>query len=100
MKKHDTGFPYRHVAGYLLSLVMTLLALIVALKTDFSGSTKMYIAGTLAFFQAGLQLTMFMHVNEGAEGKINLINMAYSIFLAAVIVIGSIWVLTSGHAVG
>jgi cytochrome aa3-600 menaquinol oxidase subunit IV len=41
---------------------------------------------------------MFMHVTEGEDGKANIINMAYSAFMAIVIVVGSIWVLTSGHA--
>ncbi len=98
MKKHETGFPYRHVGGFLLSIIMTLGAVIVAFKTNLSFNMIMLIIGTLAFLQAGLQLTMFMHVNEGNSGKYNIINMAYSVFLAAVIVVGSIWVLTSGHA--
>ncbi|WP_078543764.1 cytochrome aa3 quinol oxidase subunit IV [Litchfieldia alkalitelluris] len=98
MKKHETGFPYRHVAGYLLSIIMTVLALIIAFKTDLSFNMIMLVIGALAILQAGLQLTMFMHVNEGESGTINVINMAYSIFLAVVIVAGTIWVLTSGHA--
>ncbi|MCL6617247.1 MAG: cytochrome C oxidase subunit IV family protein, partial [Anoxybacillus ayderensis] len=58
----------------------------------------MWIIGSLAVIQAGLQLFMFMHVTEGEDGKTNVINMAYAVFVAIVIVAGSIWVLTSGHA--
>jgi cytochrome aa3-600 menaquinol oxidase subunit 4 len=58
----------------------------------------MWIIGTLAVIQAGLQLFMFMHMTEGEDGKVNIINIAFMVFCAVVIVVGSIWVLTSGHA--
>ena len=76
---------------------MTLLAIIVAFRTNLSTGAIMTIIGTLALLQAGLQLTMFMHVTEGKDGRANVINMVYSFFLAVVIIGGSIWILTSGH---
>lgn len=97
-KKENHRFPLNHVLGFLLSISMTILAMIVAFKTDFSATVIMWFIGTLAFLQAGVQLFLFMHVTEGEEKVANLINIAYSAFLALVIVIGSIWVLTSGHA--
>jgi cytochrome aa3-600 menaquinol oxidase subunit IV len=90
-------FPGKEVFGYLLSIIMTLLTIIVAFRTNLSAGAIMAIVGALALFQAVLQLTMFMHVTEGKEGRANVINMVYSFFLAAVIIFGSIWILTSGH---
>ncbi len=90
-------FPKKEVFGFLASIIMTLLAIIVAFRTNLSGGAIMAIIGGLALLQAGLQLTMFMHVTEGKDGKSNVINMIYSAFLALVIVFGSIWILTSGH---
>ncbi|RXJ01779.1 cytochrome aa3 quinol oxidase subunit IV [Anaerobacillus alkaliphilus] len=90
-------FPKKEVFGFLSSIIMTLLAIIVAFRTNLSGGAIMAIIGGLALLQAGLQLTMFMHVTEGKDGKSNVINMVYSAFLALVIVFGSIWILTSGH---
>lgn len=77
---------------------MTVLAAIIALRTNLSGNVIMWIIGTLAIFQAGVQLFMFMHINEGKDGKTNYINIIYSVFMALIIVFGSIWVLTTGHA--
>ncbi|MGG3956506.1 cytochrome aa3 quinol oxidase subunit IV [Bhargavaea massiliensis] len=96
--EHKSKYPVSHVVGFLLSLVLTFVAVFVALKMNVSYTIVMWIIGSLAVIQAGLQLFMFMHVTEGEDGKTNVINMAYAVFVAIVIVAGSIWVLTSGHA--
>ncbi|KAB8138965.1 cytochrome aa3 quinol oxidase subunit IV [Gracilibacillus oryzae] len=95
---HSSRFPWNHLIGFILSIALTLLAVFVKFYTSFSDSIVVWIIGTLAIFQALIQLFMFMHVTEGKEGWINVVNMIYSVFLALVIVFGSIWVLTSGHA--
>lgn len=90
-------FPWSHLVGFVLSIVLTLLAVYFAFYTDFSSTVVMWVIGTMAIFQAAIQLFMFMHLTE-KEGMINTINIIYSVFLALVIVFGSIWVLTTGHA--
>ncbi|RCW69630.1 cytochrome aa3 quinol oxidase subunit IV [Saliterribacillus persicus] len=92
------GFPWNHLIGFVLSILLTLFAVFIAFETDFSKTVIMWVIGTLAIFQALIQLFMFMHITEGKEGMLNVINIIYSIFLALVIVFGSIWVLTSGHS--
>ncbi|MBM7569736.1 cytochrome aa3 quinol oxidase subunit IV [Aquibacillus albus] len=98
MEKSAKGFPTSHVIGFLFSLILTFVAAGVALKTSLSFTVIMWIIGSLAVIQAGLQLFMFMHMTEGEDGKTNIINIAYAVFVAVVIVLGTIWVLTSGHA--
>ncbi|WP_163537165.1 cytochrome aa3 quinol oxidase subunit IV [Gracilibacillus sp. YIM 98692] len=98
MSTKTNHFPWNHLIGFVLSIALTLLAVFVAFNTDFSKTVIVWVIGILAIFQALIQLFMFMHVTEGKEGMINVVNMVYSIFLALVIVFGSIWVLTSGHA--
>ncbi|MDQ1911462.1 cytochrome aa3 quinol oxidase subunit IV [Paenibacillus sp. GD4] len=97
MERKQTGkFPLGHVLGFLLSLLMTFLAAIVALKTNLSFQVIMWIIGTLAVVQAGLQLFMFMHVTEGEDKKSQVINIVYGVLMAVVIVLGSIWVMSFG----
>lgn len=100
MAQPKSNFPAKEVFGFLSSIVLTLLAIVVAFRTNLSGGAIMAIIGGLALLQAGLQLIMFMHVTEGKDGRANVINMLYSAFLALVIVFGSIWILTSGHMAG
>lgn len=99
MENHSSSnkFPVHHVIGFISSLALTFFAVWVALKTNLSFKMILFIIGGLALIQATLQLSMFMHLNEGKDGKVQTINIIYAIFTAVVIVAGSIWVLASGH---
>ncbi|MNW13206.1 Quinol oxidase subunit 4 [compost metagenome] len=57
----------------------------------------MWIIGSLAVLQAGLQLFMFMHVNEGDDRRMQLLNIAYMVFLVVVIVVGTVWIMSGLH---
>ncbi|MEY9215972.1 cytochrome aa3 quinol oxidase subunit IV [Bacillus subtilis] len=61
-------FPWKHIVGFILSIVLTLLALWVAVYTDLSSSAKLWIIFGFAFIQAALQLLMFMHMTESENG--------------------------------
>ncbi|NKE04208.1 MULTISPECIES: cytochrome aa3 quinol oxidase subunit IV [Mesobacillus] len=98
MDNHSKGFPISHVIGFFMSLILTFGAAWIALQSSLSMKAVMWIIGTLAVFQAGIQLYMFMHINEGDDKITNNINILYSAFIAVVIVAGSIWVMTSGHS--
>ncbi|UII56442.1 cytochrome aa3 quinol oxidase subunit IV [Cytobacillus spongiae] len=92
------SFPLSHVIGFFMSLVLTFGAAWVALQTSLSAKAIMWIIGSLAILQAGIQIFMFMHLREGEDKITNTVNILYSAFLAIVIVAGSIWVMTSGHS--
>jgi cytochrome aa3-600 menaquinol oxidase subunit IV len=98
MDNHSKGFPISHVVGFFMSLVLTFGAAWIAIQSSLSMKAVMWIIGTLAIAQAGIQLYMFMHMNEGDDKVTNNINILYSAFIAVVIVAGSIWVMTSGHS--
>ncbi|MDQ0199662.1 cytochrome aa3 quinol oxidase subunit IV [Neobacillus ginsengisoli] len=93
MDKHSHGTPMTQVFGFVLSLVLTFAALFVALKTSMSFNVIMWIIGILAVVQAALQLFMFMHLRDGEDSKAQTINVVYGVFIAAVTVFGSIWVM-------
>lgn len=91
---HTKASPAIQIYGFIASLVLTFAALFVALKTSLSVTTIMYIIGTMAFIQAGMQLFMFMHLKDGEEDGAKAVNMYYAIFIALVIVFGSMWVMS------
>ncbi len=97
MEHTKKSFPLSHIIGFIFSLLLTFGAALIALKTDLSPTVIMWIIGALAFLQAGIQLIMFMHLREGEDGTSNVVNMVYAVFMAIVIVAGSIWVMSSGH---
>ena len=98
MENNTKSFPISHVIGFFMSLVLTFGAAWIALQTSLSMKAVMWIIGSLAVVQAGIQLYMFMHMNEGDDKVTNIINILYAFFIAIVIVAGSIWVMTSGHS--
>jgi cytochrome aa3-600 menaquinol oxidase subunit IV len=98
-----SGFPWKHLIGFLLSIVLTVVALWVALYTDLSLNLILIIIFGFAFLQAALQLLMFMHVTENSTssrltGRVQVGNILFAAFIAIVIVIGSVWVMAAGHA--
>ncbi|MDR7074453.1 cytochrome aa3 quinol oxidase subunit IV [Fictibacillus barbaricus] len=96
------GFPWKLLIGFVLSIVLTLVALWVALETGLSGKMILIVIFGFAFLQAALQLLMFMHVTEnstknGITGRVQVGNVLFGFFVAIVIVIGSVWVMGAGH---
>lgn len=90
-------FPMKHVMGYLLSLVLTFIALSVAYY-DVSYATGMGILSVTAIIQASVQLFLFMHVSESSDKHAVYINIVYAIFIALVIVFGTLFTMIWGHA--
>ncbi|BBW98013.1 cytochrome aa3 quinol oxidase subunit IV [Geobacillus sp. FSL W8-0032] len=90
---HQESFPWKHIIGFLLSLVLTFAALWVALSSGLPLKAVIGIIVLFAVIQASLQLFMFMHVNESDSGRMQTFNMMYSFFIAVVVVAGSIWVM-------
>ncbi|UNK20956.1 cytochrome aa3 quinol oxidase subunit IV [Paenibacillus sp. N3/727] len=87
-------FPIKHVVGYVSSLVLTALALVVLM--DFPDAVKMGILAVTAILQASLQLVLFMHIGESDEKKSLYINIAYALFVALVTIFGSLFIFVWG----
>lgn len=58
-------FPIKHVAGYISSLVLSAVALVVLLDMPFA--SKMAILVVTAILQASVQLVLFMHAGESED---------------------------------
>ncbi|WP_059103472.1 cytochrome aa3 quinol oxidase subunit IV [Shouchella shacheensis] len=90
-------FPWQHVIGFLLSIVLTLAAVWIAFLDTMDLWMKVTIIFVFAFIQMGVQLFMFMHIGEGKEGKWQIGHTLFAIVIAIIIVVGSYWVIMSGH---
>ncbi|MBM7633982.1 cytochrome aa3 quinol oxidase subunit IV [Geomicrobium sediminis] len=89
-------FPWKHIFGYIMSIVLTAVALLIALYSNFAVRTIVILIFSLAFVQAALQLLMFMHMTESSNGKIQAGSMLFAAFIAIVVALGSYWVLEFG----
>ncbi|MDM5340910.1 cytochrome aa3 quinol oxidase subunit IV [Fictibacillus enclensis] len=103
LSREHGGIPWKHVIGYILSIVLTAFALWVTFGTGFPPRTILIIIFVFAFLQATLQLLMFMHMTESSEKKSKLTgntqtgNILFAAFIAIVIVAGSVWVMAELH---
>ncbi|MBB6450746.1 cytochrome aa3-600 menaquinol oxidase subunit 4 [Geomicrobium halophilum] len=96
LSQKERHFPWKHVVGFLTSIVLTLVALWIAFFSAFSVRTIVILIFSLAFVQAGLQLLMFMHMAESGSGRIQVGHILFSAFVAIIIALGSYWVMEFG----
>ncbi|MGP4081722.1 cytochrome aa3 quinol oxidase subunit IV [Pseudalkalibacillus sp. R45] len=96
MAKKSSHFPWQHLIGFILSIILTLVALWVGLYSGFSMTVIIAIIVTLAIFQAVIQLLMFMHMTESSSGKDQTHMMIHSAFIAVILVVGTLFVLSYG----
>ena len=87
-------FPIKHVVGFVSSLVLTALALVVLM--DLPSAVKMAILVVTALLQASLQLVLFMHIGESDNKKALWINIAYALFVALVTIFGTLFIFVWG----
>ncbi|MGE6754406.1 cytochrome aa3 quinol oxidase subunit IV [Rossellomorea sp. NPDC071047] len=98
--EHNTAnhsrIPWTQIIGFVLSIALTFLAVWFGLYAGLAYNLMVALVFVLAFIQAAIQLFMFMHVTEG-EGRWQVGKMMSAAFIALVIVLGSIWVLSNMH---
>ncbi len=93
-KGHET-FPWKHIIGYVASLVLTLAAIWFVASHHFPARVVLASIIILALFQVVIQLFMFMHVTETIEQtRFHSLVFTMGLFFTVVLVAGSTWVMT------
>ncbi|MFJ5623107.1 cytochrome aa3 quinol oxidase subunit IV [Peribacillus loiseleuriae] len=82
-------FPIKQVMGFVFSLILTAVALLVYF-VDMSFTTGMTILLVTAFVQAGLQLVVFMHAGETEDKAAIYSNVYFGILVALVTIFGTL----------
>jgi cytochrome aa3-600 menaquinol oxidase subunit 4 len=82
-------FPFKQVMGFVASLVLTAVALLVYF-TNMSFAVGMTVLLLTAFIQAGLQLVVFMHAGETNDKKSIYANVYYGLLIALVTIFGTL----------
>jgi len=88
------GFPWKHIWGFVFSLVLTVLALWFVFSTSLPTSAVITAIVTLALFQALVQLLLFMHLTESNMNVYQVIAIIFGFFIGFVVVGFSIWIMT------
>lgn len=89
-------FPIKQVMGFVFSLVLTVVALLVYFL-NMSFVLGMTILLITAFIQAGLQLIVFMHAGESEDKGAIYANIYYAAIIALVTIFGTLLAMTWGY---
>lgn len=89
----ESGFPWKHVVGFVLSLVLTVAALwlVVSLALPMTALAVTILA--LATLQVLVQLVFFMHLTERVGPAFHVITLLFGFFVAVTVIGGSIWIM-------
>jgi len=85
-------FPLKQVMGFVFSLVLTAVALLVHFM-DMSFAIGITVLLITAFMQAGLQLVVFMHAGETGDKKSIYTNVFYGLLIALITIFGTLLIL-------
>ncbi|MBI0580597.1 cytochrome o ubiquinol oxidase subunit IV [Neobacillus cucumis] len=97
MSTHEhehTGSIKAYVTGFILSIVLTIIPLVLVLN-HMMGKTALMVSILLAaVLQFVLQLFFFMHIRDGEGPRYNVMALILGIIFVATIVSGSIWIMS------
>ncbi|GAA3402172.1 cytochrome o ubiquinol oxidase subunit IV [Paenibacillus hodogayensis] len=82
-----------YVTGFLLSIVLTIIPLVVVLNHWLQGTAAMVVLLVSAVLQFAVQLLFFMHLREEKKPRWNLMALLLGLVILVTIVLGSIWIM-------
>jgi cytochrome o ubiquinol oxidase subunit IV len=82
-----------YIFGFVLSLILTLVAYFSVAEGLISGWSLVITVGALALVQVVIQLIFFLHLGEEPSPPLNLIVFLFMLLIVFIIVIGSIWIM-------
>ena len=93
MKNHGTYVTY--TLGFLCSLALTLVAYSAVITRAPAGKSAVAIIIALGILQLLVQLRFFLHLGFARSMRFNLAVFAFTALIAAIVVGGSIWIMTN-----
>lgn len=87
----------QYIVGYILSLVLTAIAFVLALGHGMSFKPLIIILMILAAFQILVQLFFFMHINESDGPPYHAIGLGLALLFAFAFAFMSIWIMSFGY---
>jgi cytochrome o ubiquinol oxidase operon protein cyoD len=99
----STGSRWTYVAGYLMSLVLTITAFLLVNKhinshhLNPSDDFMLVALSALALIQLFVQLVFFMHLDRESKPRWNNLALAFAAIVVFILVGGSYWIMSNLH---
>jgi cytochrome o ubiquinol oxidase subunit IV len=91
---HAHGSLKSYVIGFVLSIVLTIIPLVVVMKGLLTGGALTFVLLITAALQFVVQLLFFMHLREEDKPRYNLMTLIFGLIVLITIVGGSMWIMT------
>jgi cytochrome o ubiquinol oxidase operon protein cyoD len=99
-QREPVGGLQGYVTGLCLAIVLTAASFTVAMTDFVYGPAVISALVVLAIGQIGVHLVFFLHLTTGPDNTNNALALAFGVFVVALIVIGSIWIMSHlNHAI-
>lgn len=82
-----------YVSGFVLSLVLTLVAYYVAVNHTFMDLKLIIVLVELAILQFFVQLYFFLHFGSEGRPRWRLLTLVFMMVFVLIVVLGSIWIM-------
>lgn len=93
----DTGYGQKTLSSYIVGLLLCVVLTLIAfglVETRAVSDTCLYVSlAGLAIVQLLVQCVCFLRLNTSHEGKWNLLPFLFTIFIIAILVGGSLWIM-------
>ncbi len=87
------GTVQSYVAGFILSILLTLVAYVLVTMRILSGAEAVVAVISLALLQLVTQVVFFLHLSNKSRARWNLTAFAFTVLLVVILVVGSIWIM-------
>jgi len=84
-----------YTLGFILSIIFTIIPFGLVRESSFSNLTIIMVVFGCAIVQLLIQLIFFMHLNTESKPRINSGSMLFIIVILFILVIGTIWIMSS-----
>jgi cytochrome o ubiquinol oxidase operon protein cyoD len=86
-----------YTAGFVLSVILTLLAYALLSRHVVQGWQAIYAVVGLAVVQLVVQLVFFLHLGHESEPRWNLLVFDFTLIIVSIVVVGSLWIMNNLH---
>ena len=95
LEGHDAHGSLRgYIIGYVAAIVLTIAAFAIAPSTGMAPFSIEAALAVLAIAQMLVHLIFFLHINTAPAQKINVTAFATAMLIIAIVVIGSMWIMS------
>ncbi|MDP4163394.1 MAG: cytochrome o ubiquinol oxidase subunit IV [Bacillota bacterium] len=91
---HDTGSIKAYIIGFILSIVLTIIPLVLVLEHLLSKSALVVSILVAAVLQFVIQLFFFMHIRDGEGPRYNVMALILGLVFVVTIVAGAMWIMS------